>query len=63
MRPGRSRIFIGSSNFDPRSAQLNTEMGFVIDSPVMARRVAEVFDTDVRLSACGVWLSTLGYME
>ncbi len=30
------RIFIGSFNFDPRSADLNTELGFVIDSPVLA---------------------------
>ena len=34
------RLFIGSYNFDPRSSHLNTEMGFVIDSPVMARRLA-----------------------
>ena len=26
-------IFVGSFNFDPRSAKLNTEMGLVIDSP------------------------------
>lgn len=30
------RIFIGSFNFDPRSAELNTEMGFLIESPAMA---------------------------
>jgi putative cardiolipin synthase len=34
------RVFIGSFNFDPRSARLNTEMGFVIDSPAMARQLA-----------------------
>jgi putative cardiolipin synthase len=38
------RVFIGSFNFDPRSARLNTEMGFMIESPAMARRVAEDFD-------------------
>ena len=27
------RVFIGSFNFDPRSAHLNCEMGFLIDSP------------------------------
>ncbi len=27
------RLFVGSFNLDPRSAQLNTELGFVIDSP------------------------------
>ena len=34
-------MFIGSFNFDPRSARLNTEMGFVIDSPAMAQAMAE----------------------
>jgi len=29
-------IFVGSFNFDPRSARLNTEMGFLIESPDMA---------------------------
>jgi putative cardiolipin synthase len=39
----RARIFVGSFNFDPRSARLNTEMGFVIDSPALAQLVeAEV---------------------
>jgi putative cardiolipin synthase len=32
----RSRIFVGSFNFDQRSARLNTEMGLVIDSPTLA---------------------------
>ncbi|MBS1135759.1 MAG: hypothetical protein H6R02_2900, partial [Burkholderiaceae bacterium] len=31
------RVFVGSFNFDPRSARLNTEMGMVIDSPKLAR--------------------------
>jgi putative cardiolipin synthase len=35
------RVFIGSFNFDPRSARLNTEMGLVIDSPEMARGLAD----------------------
>jgi len=29
-------VFVGSFNFDPRSARLNTEMGFIIQSPGMA---------------------------
>jgi putative cardiolipin synthase len=32
----RQRIFVGSFNFDPRSLELNTEMGLVIDSPALA---------------------------
>ncbi len=37
-------IFIGSFNFDPRSARLNTEMGLVIESRRLATRLATVVD-------------------
>jgi cardiolipin synthase C len=37
-------VFIGSFNFDPRSARLNTEMGFLIESPALARAVAAAMD-------------------
>jgi putative cardiolipin synthase len=40
----RERIFVGSFNFDQRSAFLNTEMGIVIDSPALARRLSEALD-------------------
>ena len=40
----RSRVFVGSFNFDPRSAHLNTEIGFVIESPSLAARLAGVVD-------------------
>ncbi len=43
----RSRGFVGSFNFDPRSELLNTEMGLVIDSPTLAARLAGTFDTVV----------------
>ena len=39
----RSRTFIGSFNFDPRSAKLNTELGVVIDSPMLAARIDDSF--------------------
>ena len=38
------RIFIGSFNFDPRSAMLNTEMGFLIDSPRIATDLSRALD-------------------
>jgi putative cardiolipin synthase len=38
-----ARVFVGSFNFDPRSARLNTELGFVIDSPALAGQIAKVF--------------------
>jgi len=40
----RTRIFVGSFNFDERSALLNTEMGLLIDSPSLAGRLSAVFD-------------------
>ena len=39
------RIFIGSFNFDPRSASINTEMGFLIESPSMAERLSSALGT------------------
>ena len=33
------RVFIGSFNFDPRSMHLNTELGFVIENPLLARDI------------------------
>jgi putative cardiolipin synthase len=38
----RRRLFVGSFNWDPRSVAINTEMGILVDSPVLARRVAEL---------------------
>jgi len=43
----RQKIFVGSFNFDQRSAHLNTEMGLVIDSPVLAGRLATEFETKI----------------
>jgi putative cardiolipin synthase len=56
----RTRIFVGSFNFDQRSARLNTEMGLVIDSPTLARQLAERFDTAAPLVAYEVRLAPGG---
>lgn len=37
------RVFVGSFNFDPRSALLNCEMGFLVHSPELAATVAGTF--------------------
>ncbi len=37
----RKRLFVGSFNFDPRSANLNTEMGLVIESPALAQAMVD----------------------
>jgi putative cardiolipin synthase len=41
----RRYVYIGSLNMDQRSKLLNTEMGVVVDSPQLAKAVAEFFDT------------------
>lgn len=38
-------VFIGSLNMDQRSKLLNTEMGVVVDSPQLAKAVADFFAT------------------
>jgi len=52
-----SRVFVGSFNFDPRSAKLNTEMGFVIDNPALAHRIQTTFDERMPVDAYEVRLS------
>lgn len=62
----RKRLFIGSFNFDPRSMHLNTELGFVIESPRLAGVVADTFDMAVPARAYEVILTDdggLGWRE
>jgi putative cardiolipin synthase len=54
------RVFVGSFNFDPRSALLNTEMGLVIDNPGLARNVGQMFDEAVPRAAYEVRLAADG---
>ena len=53
----KQRVFIGSFNFDPRSANLNTELGFVIHSPTLATEVSSIFDEQVIYSSYQVKLN------
>lgn len=56
---GRS-IFVGSFNMDQRSIALNTEMGFVIDSPRMAQELSRAMDTRIPERAYEVRLDETG---
>jgi putative cardiolipin synthase len=51
------RIYVGSFNFDPRSALLNTEMGIAIDSRELAQTMSELFDDDIPQRAYEVQLT------
>lgn len=57
------RILVGSFNFDPRSANLNTELGFVIDSPVLAQRVHDMFEYHIPGTAYEVRLDDSGALH
>ncbi len=59
----RSRAFVGSFNFDPRSERLNTELGFVIDSPTMAQAIADAFENIIPLRAYRVRLNDAGALQ
>jgi putative cardiolipin synthase len=54
------QLFIGSFNFDPRSMHLNTELGFLIESPTLARAVSGAFDTTIPGTAYEVVLGKDG---
>jgi putative cardiolipin synthase len=41
------QVFIGSFNFDPRSAYLNTEIGVLLNSPTLARSVHSTMDQNL----------------
>lgn len=42
------QVFIGSFNFDPRSANLNTEIGVIINSPPLANAVHKTMDDNLK---------------
>lgn len=52
----RERVFVGSFNFDQRSAHLNTEIGFIIESAQLACAGAEAFVTQIPACAYEVRL-------
>ncbi len=40
----RSTVLVGSMNLDPRSRDLNSEIGVLIDSPVLGARIGRLFE-------------------
>ena len=43
-----SKIFIGTFNLDPRSANLNTEVGVLVDSPTLGQQLTASIERDMR---------------
>ena len=54
------QAFIGSFNFDPRSANLNTEIGVILDSPTLATQVSKDLDSAIMNIAYRVRLNERG---
>lgn len=44
----RRKVFVGSLNLDPRSVDINTEIGILFDNPELGRLVAERIDETMR---------------
>jgi putative cardiolipin synthase len=53
----RERVFIGSMNLDPRSIQINSEMGVIVESPGLAAQLARAMERD--MSKDNAWRVTL----
>ena len=56
----RKEAFIGSFNFDPRSANINTELGVIIRSPEIATDLAEVIEMSKTSKTFEVFLNENG---
>lgn len=52
----RRTVFIGSTNFDPRSSDKNTELGILVDSAPLAYHMVQIIDAYRRLGSARVGL-------
>ena len=59
----RREIFIGSFNFDPRSARINTELGVIIRSPEMSELTAKRIDAALAEQTYEVFLNEKGKLR
>jgi putative cardiolipin synthase len=59
----RRQIFIGSLNIDPRSIEINTEMGLLIDSEDMVGKMAEAIDKSIAELTYRVDINEYGELE
>ena len=59
----RQTLFIGSFNFDPRSANLNTESGVIIESQRLGEEFGDTFDRGVRSQTYELSLNDAGKLR
>ena len=59
----RRKLFVGSLNLDPRSIELNAEMGILIDSETMGAKMMENSDENLATNAYRVLVNDKGGLE
>jgi len=59
----RREMFIGSFNFDPRSANINTELGVIIRSPEMSDQAAKRIEAQLAEQTFEVFLNDKGKLR
>jgi putative cardiolipin synthase len=60
----REKAFIGSPNIDPRSLEVNTEVGVLTEGPELAGRLAEVISRDMEpVNAWRVTMDGQGWLQ
>jgi putative cardiolipin synthase len=59
----RRYMFVGSLNLDPRSVEINAEMGLLIDSPEFAGGMAEAVEEGLATAAYSVVENSRGKLE
>jgi len=57
------QVFIGSYNVDPRSANINTEMGVIINDDELAKQLHEALDDDLLDQAYEVTITPAGQLQ
>lgn len=59
----QNQVFIGSFNFDPRSAYTNTEIGVILNSPKLAQTVHNTLDSNLNKYAYQLSLNPSGELQ
>lgn len=59
----RRQIYVGSANFDPRSACINTELGLVIESEELASAMSDLFEEEVASNTYRLGLGNNGRIQ
>lgn len=59
----KQQVFIGSFNFDLRSANINTEIGIILDSPELAIQVSDEIERNILNVSYRVYLDEQGHLR